>query len=306
LRKDALLSLENMRRHLVRMNSSGESSSETGVRIPVLQYVVVVDLAGAAMKTIPLDIVSWYLREVQPNYYGIIGASFITNYTWTHAGLWRLLKHVLPASAIAKVFFPSEKEIKELLPESFQSLGFSHLLEEPPDSLTSAGSETSFSSRASSIAPATTPSTSVSAYTVNSTARPRRPKLTSRFSCTNPYFGYPVVEHDQLIHSVDESCGHSAPPYASTSEADADAANLPVVRRGSSIPILRHGRRRKRDLVLALCILYWQRWSSSLSLGLMLALIVALVKYGHWATGWVALRILPRLRRLGLSWPRLK
>lgn len=116
--------------------------------------------------------------------------------------------------------------------------------------------------------PQTSPPSSVSYQTFSpssSSQRTHRPsKPISRFSFDNPFFGYPVVE---------PSPSSSPPlpvlePVPSASHTDGTLAHetpdayFHAVRPGppSKVPKLRHGRQRKRDLFLALCILYWQRW----------------------------------------------
>jgi len=46
------------------------------------------------------------------------------NYSWVHSGMWSLVKRVLPASALSRVFFPSDEELIQLftpssLPEDY-------------------------------------------------------------------------------------------------------------------------------------------------------------------------------------------
>ena len=67
----------------------------------------------------------------------------------------------------------------------------------------------------------------------------------SRYSNSNPYFGYP-------IHF----------------EQEADSTSV-----SNNRPVLRHGRRRKRDLLRALIFLFWQRWKRRISAGLVLLMI---------------------------------
>lgn len=75
----------------------------------------------------------------------------------------------------------------------------------------------------------------------------------------NPFFGYPV-------------------------------SSAPGLARHPSVPGLRHGRRRKRDLVRTLLVLWWERWGTSLKKTGVLGALLGLC--------WVLLQLKKR-RRLG-------
>ena len=99
LKGEIMLTLERLRVSLQRMNEQKElevSVESTPESIPVLQYVVVLDLENVSTKSIvssitaritdvksddcaqPIELIQWYLREVQPWYHGMIGAGTST------------------------------------------------------------------------------------------------------------------------------------------------------------------------------------------------------------------------------------
>ncbi|KLO16059.1 hypothetical protein SCHPADRAFT_926823 [Schizopora paradoxa] len=267
LKRDIVLSLEWMRIVLQQINSR-ESKGPSWE--PVLQYVVAVDVKDVSISTIPVELVSWYLKEVQPWYNGVVGSALIVNYSWAHSGLWRILKLLLPASMISKVGFPSNDELAELLPESCINIIFNPTQAKP---------STSHNASASSSLP-TPPSTRSPSpvqmkrsrsritsdpepsYQVTQQA-PARSESTSRFSAQNPFFGYPIITEamynipSRIRASFSDSLS-SLPSYIQFPGSTTVTQQSPPPT--SSVPALRHGRRRKRDLARTLLIMYWQRW----------------------------------------------
>lgn len=203
---------------------------------------------------------------------------------------------MLPASAIAKVAFPSMQELGTFIPEHVLPLGdyfisslYHHFyswravfeaLRTPPirENPNTVDLEKDSSSR--------TPSPSASSVSsrshVGTEVKPARPrlkrkrKLSSRFSVDNPFYGYPLeaVEYDAR--------GRSTGAYGETGE-------MPVGENGSStqhtsrrsqngVPRLRHGRRRKRDLAKTLLMLYWQQWKAQISIGAILVVAFGLFR----------------------------
>ncbi|KAH8116626.1 hypothetical protein DFH11DRAFT_1581912 [Phellopilus nigrolimitatus] len=264
LRREVVLSLEQMRVALQRLNerrpegNEGEGESP----VPVLQYVVVVDIEGVSTKSVPVDLIKWYLREIQPWYYGIVGAAFIINYNWAHVGLWGILKHLLPASAIAKIAFPSKEELVQFVGKGGLSMVYA-ALEDPLDNTPPDSIPTSPSLRT----PSPTQPLSASTPAISSPPSPgpkSRPRHKSknaypslRFSIDNPFFGYPI----------------DAPPRSPNTHPTLTRAAGPAASSRTRVPTLRHGRRRKRDLVRALLVLYWRRWRGP-ALGVLLTLFV--------------------------------
>ncbi|KAJ7879614.1 hypothetical protein B0H14DRAFT_2709458 [Mycena olivaceomarginata] len=81
---------------------------------PTLQYVILLDLKNLSTQSLNIDLVTWTLRDAIPKFPGLLAAAFMINYSWTHAGIWSLAKRsVLPATAISRVFFPTQQELAD-------------------------------------------------------------------------------------------------------------------------------------------------------------------------------------------------
>ncbi|KAI5117225.1 hypothetical protein M0805_008695 [Coniferiporia weirii] len=286
LKREIILTVERMRVALQRLNEQGNVQTE---KTPVLQYIIVMDVEGVSMKSIPVDLMKWYLRELQPWYYGIVGAApaFIINYNWAHSGLWSIIKHILPASAIAKVAFPSKEELSQFIQEDYLPAVYEALKDTPdtrhdvipiPSSdVSSLRSDTSSPSpSSSSIATSTSGSPQLS---IDHPSEPRwKPKRTrsSRFSIENPFFGYPLDDPRQLESSTPPAAAQAHDYNEMARKQGLGARSLTAS--ASRVPTLRHGRRRKRDFVRALLFLYWQRWRTQLTLGALVLVVIGSLK----------------------------
>ncbi|KAG9220449.1 hypothetical protein CCMSSC00406_0003905 [Pleurotus cornucopiae] len=79
--------LELLRQHLRLLNIS-----QTQDDPPILQYVVLLDLAGLSLQGINIDLITWTLRETIPQFPGMLAAVFMVNYSWAHSGIWTVVK----------------------------------------------------------------------------------------------------------------------------------------------------------------------------------------------------------------------
>lgn len=241
-----------------------------------------------------------------------LASAFIINYNWAHSGLWSIMKwvsmrfflsncssphrHLLPASAIAKVAFPSMEELGTFIPEDILSLGdyfiwpFYHhfysrravldALKTPPipEKLETVNLEKASSSRTPSPSASSVSSLTHVGTEVNPTRTTpkRKRKPSSRFSVDNPFYGYPleVVE--------DDARGRSTGAYGETGEmfvgGNGSSAQHTSRRSQNGVPRLRHGRRRKRDLAKTLLMLYWQQWKAQISIGAILVVAFGLFR----------------------------
>lgn len=102
--------MEIVRRHLSHLYSSGEGGD------PVLQMCIAIDLAGSGMANLELELLPFLLDLLKNHTPGIVGAVYVLNYGWVHAGMWAVIKRVLPQQALAKIFFPSYQELEEHFP----------------------------------------------------------------------------------------------------------------------------------------------------------------------------------------------
>ncbi|KAJ3555644.1 hypothetical protein NM688_g2461 [Phlebia brevispora] len=232
--------MELLRMHLVHLNEL-----QFAVSRPILQYVALLDIRGISFNNAQqnIELFNWFVRELLPRFPGMLGAVFVLNYSWAHAGIWNLAKRLLPVTALERVFFPSEAELQDYF--SSQALPRDLGGDLPPLStlenplhryVVSSLTPPTLQNRLPDLIPdrEDTPITPVP-----------RPKTLSATSLSNPFYGYPVEFN-----------------------------------RSSMVPTLRHGRRRKRDLVRTLLRLWWSRWRHHIKallyiLALLLAFLLA-------------------------------
>ncbi|KAJ2926744.1 hypothetical protein H1R20_g10343, partial [Candolleomyces eurysporus] len=76
----------------VRMNLyEAGKNVDRGRGIP-LQCTVILDLQHLTFQRVGLDIMTWAVREVYPRFPGMLAAVFMMNYSWTHSGMWNVVK----------------------------------------------------------------------------------------------------------------------------------------------------------------------------------------------------------------------
>ncbi|KDQ55784.1 hypothetical protein JAAARDRAFT_59749 [Jaapia argillacea MUCL 33604] len=109
LRGRVIDALERLRLHLrvLNVDNEGEGAERT------LQYVLLLDLQGASIQSMNIDLLTWYLRELYPRFPGMLAAVFVLNYSWAHSGIWSIAKRMLPESILSRVFFPTSQELVE-------------------------------------------------------------------------------------------------------------------------------------------------------------------------------------------------
>ncbi|KAG6369127.1 CRAL-TRIO domain-containing protein [Boletus reticuloceps] len=199
-----------------------------------LQYIVLIDLDGLSIQNYNLDLCSWILSDIIPRYPGMLAAVFLLNHSWLHSGAWSVAKRILPASIIARVFFPSSAQlvsycsatnlpaeyggslptldqIDDALRSPYQT---QHLPPLPPLSdISDASPALPFPSSSSSPAPPPDSTLQRSPSTI------ALPPLSSR----NPFFGYPAIASASSPHTI------------------------------------RHVQRGPRELLRTLAVLWWRR-----------------------------------------------
>ncbi|KAI0633538.1 CRAL-TRIO domain-containing protein [Trametes polyzona] len=233
VRKALIHYMELLRLNLKALNATACDDDS----LPVLQYVVLVDLSDVSVKNPQsTDLISWHVLELVPRFPGMLGAMFVLNYSWAHAGVWSIVKRVLPKSVLSRVFFPTPEELVQVIPPSAlpQEYGGSLAplcqLENPLES---------FTARPPDPLPVSPPMSAPAQLSPNQTIV-RVPSI-SPTSHLNPYFGYPVSGRDAMT------------------------------------PRLRHGRQRKRDLLRTLASLWWSRWKHRVYLLLCIAMAAVMV-----------------------------
>ncbi|EIN11534.1 CRAL/TRIO domain-containing protein [Punctularia strigosozonata HHB-11173 SS5] len=266
LRDEVLWWMECLRINLLQLNAAiGDGDW------PVLQYAVLIDVSGATMRNFNPEMLSYCTREVSPRYPGMFGVVCMVNHTWAHSGMWSIVKRLLPEAALSRIFFPSTKELLSYfgcaaLPQDYGGDLASLLeLENPlldfvkPD--TPAESSNEPTPPDSSCTSEDEPSNHIQTMEQDRYLH-RIPSLIPT-SVLNPFWGYPVT---------------FSYPFSSSS-SDARSPARPPIRahhHSSSVPYLRHGRRRKRDLLRTLALLWWTRWRGTLRIVFVLCLLAVL------------------------------
>ncbi|KIM26131.1 hypothetical protein M408DRAFT_196644 [Serendipita vermifera MAFF 305830] len=105
----ALAAFERLRCYLA------ESFSNDKGEIDPLQFILIIDLAGGRVSSAAWDMVKWLVRDATDQFHGMCSAVFVVNYSWEFGAIWSFIKHVLPASAKARVIFPALKELSDYL-----------------------------------------------------------------------------------------------------------------------------------------------------------------------------------------------
>ncbi|KAH8993346.1 hypothetical protein EDB86DRAFT_2930077 [Lactarius hatsudake] len=246
LRQHILRTVEGLRINLHNINVS--SPPESPLTHPVLQYMLLVDMENASIRNFNLDLLTWYIHEVSPRYSGMFGTVFVINFSWTQSGIWTVIRLALPESVQYRIFFPSKETLHECirpssLPQDYWGLlpllsGIPNMLDVPQTTTLTPSLSASHPSLDEEEASGASPSLT-HASGDNAAGRSTRRKIASLAHVSprsqyNPFYGYPI----------------GPPPYSL----------LPA-----SLPYLRHGRRRKRDLIRTLATLLWEKWRSRVS-----------------------------------------
>ncbi|KAI9455473.1 CRAL-TRIO domain-containing protein [Lactarius psammicola] len=248
-REHILRTVEGLRINLHNINAS--SPPEIPMAGPVLQYILLVDMENASMRNfvrLNLDLLTWYIHEVAPRYPGMFGTVFVINFSWTQSGIWTVIRLALPESVQYRIFFPSKETLHECirpssLPQDYWGLlpllsGIPNVLDVPQTTTLTPSLSASLSSLDEEEASGASPSLT-HAPGDNTAACSTRRKIASLAHVSprsqyNPFYGYPI----------------GPPPYSLSP---------------ASLPYLRHGRRRKRDLIRTLATLWWEKWRSRVS-----------------------------------------
>ncbi|KAG2148742.1 CRAL-TRIO domain-containing protein [Suillus bovinus] len=213
-------------------------NNESTNRKTTLQCVFVVDLEGLSIQSVNLKILTWLMKEVVPRYPGMLGAVFCLNYSWTYAATWSIVKCLLPKSAVAKVFFPSREELLQYCSASALPSNYGGALS-PLHLIEDPLNSDEQKSCASVISREwcmPAPSTGLPGTLHR---QPSSVSIPPR-SSLNPFFGYPAVASISRPHMVHQ------------------------------------GRRRKRDLLLTLSVLWWRRWGTRIIIMLCFLIVVGL------------------------------
>lgn len=80
---------------------------------PPLQMVIIFSLASSGMANLELELLPFLLDLLKNHFPGMVGAVYIQHFGWVHSGMWALAKRILPQQALARIFFPSNKELAD-------------------------------------------------------------------------------------------------------------------------------------------------------------------------------------------------
>lgn len=105
LKKTIIASFDVMRRYLLRVNRRTRRGD------PVIQCVVLVDVMDAGLANVELDMLPFFTDLLKNHYPSICGAVYILRYSWFHAGLWRMLRPILPPKLLERLFFVDRPEL---------------------------------------------------------------------------------------------------------------------------------------------------------------------------------------------------
>nr|CAG8433059.1 9200_t:CDS:2 [Entrophospora candida] len=108
IKKFIIFNVEICRRLLLdKRNSSSKKDSM------ILQYVMLLDLKGAGVSTLDMELIPFAVDLARHHFPGYIGSIFVLNYGWMYSGIWQIFKRILPEESLSRIFFPSSN--KELL-----------------------------------------------------------------------------------------------------------------------------------------------------------------------------------------------
>lgn len=78
---------------------------------PVLQWVTIIDLSEAGLSNMELEMLPFLIDLLKSHYPGMVGAVYVLRFSWFHAGLWRMIRPVLPPKLLERLFFVDTPEL---------------------------------------------------------------------------------------------------------------------------------------------------------------------------------------------------
>ena len=106
LKSTIIATLDVVRRYLLHVNRRTRRGP------PVLQCVLVVDVGDAGISNIELELLPFLVDLLRNHYPGIAGAVYVLRFGWIQAGLWRMLRPVLPEKLLTRMFFVDVRELR--------------------------------------------------------------------------------------------------------------------------------------------------------------------------------------------------
>ncbi|KAA1133929.1 hypothetical protein PGTUg99_032378 [Puccinia graminis f. sp. tritici] len=104
---------------LINQICSSSSPPSSPNQIPFsLQISLIVDLKGASINNLEVELLPYLLHLVKDNFPDMLGAVFILNYGWMYAGMWQVVKRILSQSTLDRILFPSQSELLQFFEKS--------------------------------------------------------------------------------------------------------------------------------------------------------------------------------------------
>ncbi|WFD30777.1 hypothetical protein MSPP1_001801 [Malassezia sp. CBS 17886] len=104
LKKSIIASLDVMRRYLQHVNRRTKRAA------PVLQCAAVVDVQDMGMVNFELELLPFLVDLLKNHYPGMVGSVYVLNYGWLQAGLWRMVRPMIPPKLLSRILFLNEHE----------------------------------------------------------------------------------------------------------------------------------------------------------------------------------------------------
>ncbi|OAV93470.1 hypothetical protein PTTG_11854 [Puccinia triticina 1-1 BBBD Race 1] len=99
--------------HRESINQIVSSPSPPNALPSSLQISLIVDLKGASINNLEVELLPYLIHLVKDNFPDMLGAVFILNYGWMYAGMWQVVKRILSQSTLDRILFPSQTELLE-------------------------------------------------------------------------------------------------------------------------------------------------------------------------------------------------
>jgi hypothetical protein len=105
-----------------------ELTRKRGDDDPVVQVVLIVDVGGSGMSNLELELLPMMLDLLKSHYPSMVGCSasnllgqlakgahlhtvFVMNFGWAYAGMFAIVKRVLPKPALERMLFPNKADL---------------------------------------------------------------------------------------------------------------------------------------------------------------------------------------------------
>ncbi|CAG8540554.1 14280_t:CDS:2 [Ambispora leptoticha] len=77
---------------------------------PVLQYSVLLDLKGAGVSSLDIELGHFMMDLARYHYPSSIAVTYVLNYGWMYSGVWQIVKRILPEESLGRIIFLSKQQ----------------------------------------------------------------------------------------------------------------------------------------------------------------------------------------------------